>query len=282
MGAIVLSLAASCSWGVADFLGGVQTRRIPGVLVVAATQLVGLCLLVALVAPFTGLDADASAAVVAAAGGVAGAGGVFSLYAGLALGPMAVVATVSATAAVVPVVFGILTGESPTALEGLGMGLAGGGILLVVQDRPLTEEWRLASGRAIVLGLLAAALLGTALVTLEYSAEETDAISAVVWTKTASVVTLGIAVAATAARISALRDRPLVTLAIGTTDVGGVLLFTLASTLGLLGVVAVLSSLYPVVTIALAHVLLGEHARPIQRLGVAVVLAGVAALSVGT
>lgn len=280
--AVALGLGAAACWGVADFLGGIQTRRIPGVVVAAGSQAVALCLLAAAVVPFTGIDGDREGTLIALVAGVATAGGVAALYAALALGPMTVVAAITATGVTVPILFGLATGERPTALEGLGMALAGIGVLLAAQDRPLTEELRRASRRALVLSLLAAALLGIDLVALERSANEGNAVSTVFWNRLSSVVLLGVAVAVLQRGIvTRLRERPQITLAIGAGDVGGIGLFTLATTVGLLGIVALVSSLYPVITIALAYLLLGERVRPIQRLGVVTVLVGVGLLSLG-
>jgi drug/metabolite transporter (DMT)-like permease len=56
-------------------------------------------------------------------------------------------------------------------------------------------------------------------------------------------------------------------------------MYAVASTKGLLTVVAVLSSLYPVVTIGLAQRYLGERIERLQPLGIAVALGGAAAIS---
>jgi drug/metabolite transporter (DMT)-like permease len=69
--------------------------------------------------------------------------------------------------------------------------------------------------------------------------------------------------------------------AVGLADVSANALFAVASSRGLLSLVAVLGSLYPVVTVLLAHVLLGERLTRAQQLGVAVALAGVAAIAGG-
>jgi drug/metabolite transporter (DMT)-like permease len=70
-------------------------------------------------------------------------------------------------------------------------------------------------------------------------------------------------------------------LAIGALDISANALFAAASTEGLVSLVAVLASLYPVVTILLARVVLGEHVRRVQQAGIASVLAGVALISAG-
>jgi len=234
------------------------------------------------VIPFTGIDGDREGMLIALVAGIATAGGIAALYAALALGPMTVVAAITATGVTVPILFGLATGERPTALEGLGMAFAAAGVLLAAQDRPLTEELRRASRRALVLSLLTAILLGIDLVALERSANEGDAVSAVFWNRLSSVALLAVAVAVLQrGLVTRLRERPRITLAIGAGDIGGIGLFTLGTTVGLLGIVALVSSLYPVITIALAYLLLGERVRPIQRIGVVTVLAGVGLLSLG-
>ena len=70
--------------------------------------------------------------------------------------------------------------------------------------------------------------------------------------------------------------------AIGVFDTGGNVLFAAASQEhGLLSVVSVLASLYPVVTVLLARTALGERVQRTQEAGIVVTLAGVALVSAG-
>jgi drug/metabolite transporter (DMT)-like permease len=68
---------------------------------------------------------------------------------------------------------------------------------------------------------------------------------------------------------------------IGLCDVGANMLFSLATTHGYLSIVSVLSALYPVVTVALAALVLHERVAPSQRAGVAAALAGAALITAG-
>jgi drug/metabolite transporter (DMT)-like permease len=70
-------------------------------------------------------------------------------------------------------------------------------------------------------------------------------------------------------------------IAVGIADTAATLLYAAASTRGLLSIVAVLASLYPVVIVVLARVLLAERVARPQLAGVAVALAGVALISAG-
>jgi drug/metabolite transporter (DMT)-like permease len=104
----------------------------------------------------------------------------------------------------------------------------------------------------------------------------------------AMLLARGSAVAALVAGVAALRPALAVPAAslpllatIGLLDAGANAMFALASTLGLLSLVAVLGSLYPVTTIALAHAVLGERIATAQALGVALALTGVALIAGG-
>jgi drug/metabolite transporter (DMT)-like permease len=68
---------------------------------------------------------------------------------------------------------------------------------------------------------------------------------------------------------------------IGVFDILANALFAVASTKGILPVVAVGGSMYPAFTIALAHGVLGERLASIQWTGVVLALAGVGMIAAG-
>ncbi len=68
---------------------------------------------------------------------------------------------------------------------------------------------------------------------------------------------------------------------IGLLDVGANAFFAIGTETGLLSVVSVLASLYPVATVVLARTLLDEKLVAIQAAGVAIALAGVAMIAAG-
>nr|MBA3304421.1 DMT family transporter [Thermoleophilaceae bacterium] len=157
--------------------------------------------------------------------------------------------------------------------------LALAGVALAAREEAPEERGaRLAVGA----GLAAAAALGIGLflVGMDAAGDE-DVLWALTAARLTSVVILGMAVLATRPALAATRPHLGAVAAIGLLDLGANALFTIASTEGLVSVASVCSSLYPVVTIALAASLLGERVRPAQGVGIALVLAGVLAIAGG-
>ncbi len=71
---VALALASSVAWGVSDFLGGLQTRRISALTVLLVSQPVGLVLALAFALAFGGDPLSTrDAAIATAAGAVVGA-----------------------------------------------------------------------------------------------------------------------------------------------------------------------------------------------------------------
>jgi drug/metabolite transporter (DMT)-like permease len=68
---------------------------------------------------------------------------------------------------------------------------------------------------------------------------------------------------------------------IGTGDMLGNLLFAAASTTGLVSVTSVLASLYPIVTVIMARLVLKERVARSQETGIVLTLAGVVLISAG-
>lgn len=275
--AIALALGASLSWGLGDFLGGLMSRSLQVLVVLAVSQPAGFAALLVWLAVsgdgFPGWDVLA----VAAAAGVGGCLGLASLYRGMAVGAMGIVAPVSAVAAAIPFTVGVASGERPGPLQVLGVVLALAGVGLA--SREPSER---GGGRAAGIGLALLAALGFGLyfVFLDTAAEESVPWAVTTARGTSSLLAVAALVAVGMSRRPKPRQLPPLVV-IGLCDVAANVLFGLASTRGLLSVVAVLSSLYPVVTVALAAVLLHERIAPTQRVGVAGALAGAALITAG-
>jgi drug/metabolite transporter (DMT)-like permease len=276
---ILLALAASLSWGVADFGAGVSSRRLSIPLVILASQAAGLVFIAIVVAIFRpGLPTGAEFAW----GGLAGAIGVLGLaafYRGLSIGAMGIVGPISATGVVVPLVYGLARGERPSALQLAGVALAVVGVVAASIER-VVDAHGSRIGAGVGYALLAALGFGGSLVALSKAAA-----GGALWAPL-SMRAVGVPIVVCAV----LFLRPVadgvaaswrLLAGVGVFDTSANMLFGLASTRGLLSVVSVLASLYPVVLVALARVLLHERIAQHQLAGVAVALGGVALISAG-
>jgi drug/metabolite transporter (DMT)-like permease len=243
------------------------------------SQFAGLLLLLAVVAA-GGVSLQADSVWWGVAAGVVGAGALGLFYAGLAAGAMSLVAPLSACGAIVPVVVALAGGERVGALTVAGMALALTGAVLV--SRATGAPLRLTPavvGMAVGAGLA----FGLVITLLQQGSQGGDeaGVSVVLASRVASLATIAIAVLAT--RTSpAIAGPPALPplLAVGIGDTGANLLLALASGGGDDAIVAVLSSLYPVVTVVLARAVLGERLSGPQAVGVAAALAGAALVSV--
>ncbi|MGH3007961.1 MAG: EamA family transporter [Gaiellaceae bacterium] len=276
---VALALAASLSWGLADFGGGMGTRRVQIVWVLVVSQLAGL-LLVGTMALATQPHVPSGRELAwGAFAGVTGAIGLGAFYRALAIGTMGIVGPVSATGAIVPVAYGLARGEHPSILQGVGIIVAIGGVVAAATE-PLPEGTgrKLATGAG--LSLLAALGFGSSLLGLNRVSQ-----AGVIWgTLTLRLTVIPIVlIAALLVRPSTARLRPLlpILVATGLFDTGANLLYGASARHGLISVVSVLGSLYPIVLVVLGRFVLKERIAPVQLAGVGVALAGVALISAG-
>ncbi len=277
--AILLALGSSLAWGLADFGAGLKSRRL-GVLAVLVVMLAGSLpfVVVAVLTVGGAPPSDTGFVVVAALAGASGTVGIAAFYRGLVVGTMSVVAPISATAAVVPLAFGLATGERPSGLQALGVVLALAGVVLAARE-PDAPAARAGPPRRAVAGvglaLVAALGFGGFFVGIDAASARGGELWAILVQRTTSLAL--VAGAALAVRPDLRRARPEAgaLVAIGVADLAANALFALASTRGLVSVVGILGSLYPVVTILLARSVLRERLAAPQWAGVGTALAGV-------
>jgi drug/metabolite transporter (DMT)-like permease len=278
--AIALGLAASLSWGVADFLGGIQSRRMPVVAVVLGSQLAGLALAAVIVLIRGEAPPGGDFALYAALSSVGGIVGLTAFYKALSIGAMGVVAPLSSTAAVIPVAVGVATGDRPSTLQAVGVAVAIAGVILASREAGEEARDSRAVSRGAGFALISAVGFGCFFLAID-RASDGDVLWAVTVNRAVSVSLLGLALLATRPKLG-IKPADMRTLAIvGVLDIAANGLFALAATKGLVSVVAVLSSLYPVMTVILARYVLKERLARIQRLGAFAALAGVALISAG-
>ena len=276
---VLLSLAASCCWGVADFVGGLQSKRIAVPVVLALVEGTGLVLMLVVIAATGEPLPGARAVVLSLVGGVAGVLALGCFYRALSIGTMSVVAPISATGVALPVIVGVATGDELSALVSAGLAVTVVGVVLASREAH-EDERRAAAGRlSIGLALLAAVGFGSYFVMSDAAADDS-----VWWFLVLSrVIPVPVLIAfASWRRMAPPAPRTALLLGFaGTLDCGATALYALANTQGALSIVAVVGSLYPVATVVLARVVLGERIRPLQRVGVAAALVGVAMIAGG-
>ncbi|HEY5294993.1 MAG TPA: EamA family transporter [Gaiellaceae bacterium] len=272
---LLLALGSSVVWGAADFSGGSLTKRLPAFAVTVVSQAAGFVALLVAVAVRGHVDSRSLALGIVA--GLGGGAGLAAFYRALSLGTMSVVSPLVACGAVVPFALAVATGERPAVLAAIGALCAlGGAVLASLEERRSSSADR---SRAVVLAVVAALSLGLFVYFLGLGSREGDALSALVGARIGS---LGVLLALAGARRAPLklpRSSLLAVMAVGLADMTANTLFAVASGHGLLALVAVLGSLYPVVTVLLAHMLLGERLTRTQKFGIGVALAGVLAIA---
>jgi drug/metabolite transporter (DMT)-like permease len=274
-----LALGASLCWGVGDFIAGTKSRVLPVLVVLVCSQLVGLVWIgaVALIAqdPVPG----GREILLGAASAVAGTAGLACFFRAIAIGKMSLVVPIAATAAVVPVIVGVATGDRPGPLQVAGMIVALAGAVMASRE-PGEEGERGSLAAGVLLAALSALFIGFFFLAID-GASDGGAVWASLVNRITSVTLLLIAAAVVRPKLSAARPHVPALAAAGTLDVSANLLFAAATTKSLISLVSVAGSLYPVVTVLLARVLLHERVHRIQEAGVIAALCGVVLIAAG-
>ena len=275
-----------------------------------ASQVAGLVLLVPVVVLWGEPPPEARYLALGALSGLFNVAALAALYKGLALGRIGIVAPVAAADAVIPLGFGLASGDHVTSIESAGLAVALVSVIVVAwaAERGGKSDGKTnAAAVGIGLALLAAVCFGCFAVSLD-AASEGSALWAIVAGRATAVVLVSAACLAVIAprpsarlfmtdqfsevRVRVVRHRgeslfrlrradlaPLA--AIGLLDVGATGMFALATTMGLLSQVGVLGSLYPAFTVLLARVILKERLDAAARVGTFGVFAGAIMIGAG-
>jgi uncharacterized membrane protein len=264
----LIALLSAFAYGAADFLGGIASHRANALAVVIVSQAAGLILLAAFLILVSRSLPDRTDLMWGMVAGFAGGGGVVLLYRALAIGPMSIVAPVTAVcAALIPVAVGMARGERLTPQTMTAIALALAAIVLVGQEprrgAATAVRWdglRIALASGVLIGIFLATLAG---------ASPAAGLWPLIPARVASIVMVTGIAAAT--RRSMRVPSPALPAAVG----GGVLdmlanaLYLVAVHRGPLSLMATLASLYPASTIVLAHLFLGERLSALQLAGIA-------------
>ncbi|MEU0830135.1 DMT family transporter [Streptomyces sp. NPDC005969] len=285
----LFALATSLLWGLADFGGGLLTRRVPALTVVIVSQTMAALVLGVVVVATGGWSEAGPQLWFAVAAGAVGPVAMLSFYKALALGPMGVVSPLGSLGVAVPVSVGLIVGERPGLLQFAGVAVAVVGIVLAggpeLRGAPVRR-------RAVMLTLVAAFGFGTV---MSLIAEASTTVSGLFLALFVQRLT-NIAVGGTALYVSVRRGgralpeeggvavirASLPALAfVGLADVAANGTYSIAAQHGPVTVAAVLASLYPVVTALAARGVLGERLRTVQAAGAGLALVGTVLLATG-
>jgi drug/metabolite transporter (DMT)-like permease len=272
----ILALMSSVMWGVSDYLGGAVTRRLAPVVVVGWSQFIGMLFMV-VIATFAHAWSDPLGylpwAVLASLSGLIG---LLAFYRALADGSMGIVAPIASLGSLVPVAAGLITGDRPQPWQLVGVLVALVGIVLASGPELSGGTGR----RNVLLALFSAAVFGVALLAVAKGSATSPAMT-MLGMRVVTVTIVG-TVALTRRNIGGVAARDFrFLLPIGVFDVGANVMYGYATTKGLLSLVAVLGSLYPVMTVGLAWRIDHERLARIQYVGVLATLFGAALISVG-
>ena len=281
---VIVGLASAVIFGTADFFGGLASKRISPVRVVAISALIGLTLLL-VATPLVGGRFSWEAVLWGGLSGVVGSVAILTLYAALAIGPMSILSPLTAViSAIVPVTWGLLQGERLSVLGYLALGIALIAVVLVgfVPEKGAVRP----SLRGVAYAIISGVLIGVLLILLNQAPNDSGLLP-LVFNRASYLVILWAIVLVLVLRGRARGDgpapriRPVLPLIIGAgvADSLANTLIIIGLRLGDLSVIAVLTALYPAGTIALAAIVLKERIAPVQWAGLALALVAAAMLA---
>ena len=270
------ALGASLAWGFGDFLGGLKSRVMPALSVIAVSQPFGLVALGIAVA-VRGTPPPGASVWWACLSACLGTLGLVAFYRGMAAGAMSVVVPIASLAVVFPVIWGLAAGDKVSGVQELGFVAAIGGSALASIER---HEQRTRFAAGVGWALLAMVAFGGYYVPM-HAASAQDWLWPSFLFRCTSVTLVWSIVLVRRTVPHGFRPHLVALAAVGILDTGGNVLFAAASEHGLLSVVSVLASLYPVVTVLLARIALRERVQLSQDVGIVATLAGVVMISAG-
>lgn len=281
---IALALASAISWGTGDFLGGLKTRRFAVPLVLVGTSTGGVLLALAMSLVSSQEIPPAGDLLLGAISGAIGLVALGAFYQALAIGTMSIVAPVSASGTAIPVIWGIANGESLSALAYGGLVAVVLGVMIASREQDAAHEGQpvaLNHRASILLALVAAVGFGAIYVLIAEAATVSE-FWPIVALKGTSLLLVGILVVVAGSRIKG--ERPsgnawLPLLVVGMLDVTANATYAFATKEGPVAISAVVASMFPITTVILAHIFLGERIAPSQKAGVALALVGVVVLA---
>lgn len=270
-------LGAAASWGLADFGGGIASRRTAALATVVLSQAAGLVIAVAILL-VVGEPAPAAAAMLwAVAGGCGAFVALSSLYRALTIGSMGLVASIVAVVgAGIPVVVGVLTGDRLKATDVAGIAIALVAVALVTRPSHHATMSRQGLGLALLAGVGA----GGFFIAMGRCADDGGGTWwPVVVSRSATLVLALVLVTRSRGLAAAARGMSPIVVVTGFADVLGLAFFLLANAEGALSIAAVVGSQHPAATTILARLFLKERLGRTQVAGILAALVAIALIA---
>jgi drug/metabolite transporter (DMT)-like permease len=265
---VIFALTSAAVWGSGDFSGGQATRRSNQYQVLMLAAISGMVLLLACALLWGEGLPSVKNSFWGALAGASGALGVAALYRALSMGHTASVAPTSAIiCAALPVLLGLVTEGLPSATQFTGFGIALAGIWLVSKS-PLAEEKSFREG--MTLAFLSGIGFGGFFIFIA-QVDRGQLFGPIFIGRTVTLIIAMLMLGLKRIPLPGLTSNPIAILA-GILDTGGNVFYLLATQFTRMDVAAVLSSLYPAVTVILATIILKEKVVKVQWAGVALCL----------
>ncbi len=278
--AILLAALCAVTYGLADYSGGRASRSVASAVVTLLGQATSFVLVVTGVIVIGTPIASAHDLWWGAAGGVAGGFALIAFYTALSRGTMTVVApTTAVVSAILPVIVGLSLGERPSGTALVGIVIACLAVALV--SGVIGTRHRETTLSTVVLAATAGAGFGFIFIAFARTADDSG-LWPLVAARAASIPVLAIVVIATRPGRGAMRSVIWLIVASGVLDMAANLFFLEASHRGLLSIVAVISSMYPVSTVCLAFGLDRERVSRTQATGLALAATALTLVSLGS
>lgn len=278
--AIVLAVFCAVTYGIADYSGGRASRSVASTMVTLLGQATSLVLVAAGLVILGTPMASAHDLWWGAAGGAAGGMALIAFYNGLSRGAMTVVApTTAVVSAVLPVIVALFQGERPSGVALVGLLVACLAVALVSG----VVGTRHVKTHASTIVMAAAAGVGFGFIFIAFARTADDSgMWPLLTARAASLPVIALVIVATRPAVGALRPVIWLVVGSGVLDMAANLLFLEASHRGLLSIVAVISSMYPVSTVCLAFGLDHERVSKSQAAGLACAATALALVSLGS
>jgi len=275
---LIYALISAFTFGTADYLGGLSTRKNSSLTVVAWSQGMGL-LTALIVAPLLGASALSVTDILwGMAAGLSGAVGVSLLYRGLASGLASIVSPMAAlTGAAIPVLFGLLIGERPTLLTWIGIALALPAILLLSLEGGEKNPWK---WKSFQLGFFAGTSFGFFFILIARSAD-TAGMWPLLAARCTTVPIFFLVILSARKPLKPVQGTWLTVIFSGILDMMANMFYLLAARTGYLILAVILTALYPAPTVFLQSLFFKEKLNPARIIGMILAIAGAALIGIG-